>query len=86
MTNCEYCNECKNQLLLWDLYVGIVMNVKPTTIMGLMSGYYNECKKPTTIIGSICGYRIFENGFMEFIIKNDVNIICLKFVYCFKSL
>jgi hypothetical protein len=65
-----YYNECK----------------KPTTIMGLMSGYYNECKKPTTIIGFICGYRIFENGFMEFIIKNDVSIICLKFVYCFKSL
>jgi hypothetical protein len=25
---CGYCNECKNQQLLWDLYAGIAMNVK----------------------------------------------------------
>jgi len=25
---CEYYNECKNQWLSWDLYVGIAMNVK----------------------------------------------------------
>jgi hypothetical protein len=28
MIKCRFCNECKNQRLLWDLYVGITMNVK----------------------------------------------------------
>jgi hypothetical protein len=37
-------------------------------------------------MGPIWGYCIFENGFMQFIIENDVGIICLKCVYCFKSL
>jgi hypothetical protein len=32
-----------------------------------------------------CEYYIFENGLMEFIIENDVGIICLKCGYCFKS-
>jgi hypothetical protein len=67
---CEYCKECK----------------MPTTIMGLICGYYNECKMPTTILRLICEYCIFENLLMEFIIENDVGIICLKCVYCFKSL
>jgi hypothetical protein len=40
--------------------------------------FCNECKKPTTIMGPICGYCIFENGLMEFIIENDVGIICFK--------
>jgi hypothetical protein len=35
--------------------------------------------------GPVCAYYIFVNGLMEVIIKNDVNIICLKCVYCFKS-
>jgi hypothetical protein len=35
------------------------------------------------ILGLIC---IFENLLMKFIIENDVDIICLKCVYCFKSL
>ncbi len=45
--------------------------------------YCNECKKSMTIMGPICGYCIFENGLMEFRIKNDVGIACLKCGYCF---
>ncbi len=67
---CGYCKECK----------------MPTAIMGLICGYCNECKMPTAILGLICGYCIFENLLMEFIIENDVGIICLKCVYCFKTL
>jgi hypothetical protein len=70
MTKCGYCNEWK----------------KPATIMGPICEYCNECKNPTTIMGPICRYCIFENGLMQFIIENDVGIICLKCVYCFKSL
>jgi hypothetical protein len=58
----------------------------PTAIMGLLWGYCNECKMLVAIFGLICGYCIFENGLMEFIIENDVGIICLKCVDCFKSL
>jgi hypothetical protein len=58
----------------------------PTAIMGLICGYCNECKMLAAILGLICGYCIFENGLMEFIIENDVDIICLKCVYCLKSL
>jgi hypothetical protein len=67
---CEYCNEC----------------LKPVTIMGPICRHCNECKKPAIIMRPISGYCIFENGLMEFIIENDVGIICLKCVYCFKSL
>jgi hypothetical protein len=67
---CKYCKECK----------------MPAAIMGLTCGYCNECKMPAAILGLICRYYIFENLLMEFIIENDVGIICLKFVYCFKSL
>jgi len=62
---CEYCKECK----------------MPMVIMGLICGYCNECKMLAAILGLICGYCIFENGLMEFIIENDVSIICLKCVY-----
>jgi len=55
------------------------------TIMGPICGYCNECKKSTTIVGLICRYYIFENGLMEFLIENDVSIICLKCVYCFEK-
>jgi len=41
-------------------------------------------KNPMTIMGPICEYYIFENGFMEVIIENDVGIICLKCVFCLK--
>jgi hypothetical protein len=40
----------------------------------------------TFIKGPICGYCIFENVLMEFIIKNDVGIICYKSGYCLKNL
>jgi hypothetical protein len=53
-----------------DLYAGITMNVKKSMIL----------------MGPICGYCIFENGLMEFIIKNDVGIACLECGYCFKNL
>jgi len=46
----------------------------PVAIMGLICGYYNECKMPVAILGLICGYCIFENLLMEFIIENDVGI------------
>ncbi len=58
----------------------------PAAIMGLICGYWNECEMLVAILGLIYGYCIFENGLMEFIIENDVGIICLKCVYCFKSL
>ncbi len=67
---CEYCKECK----------------MPVAIMGLVCRYCNECKMLATILGLIYGYCIFENLLMEFIIENDVGIIYLKCVYCFKSL
>jgi hypothetical protein len=67
---CRYCKDCKML----------------AAIMGLISGCSNECKMPVAIFGLICGYCIFENGLMEFIIDNDVGIICLKCVDCFKSL
>jgi hypothetical protein len=57
-----------------------------TAIMGLISGYCNECKMLHCYFGPICGYCIFENGLMEFIKENDVGIICFKCVDCFKSL
>jgi hypothetical protein len=66
---CGYCNECKMLAV----------------ILGLICGYCNECKMPAAILRLICGYCIFENLLMEFIIENDVGIICLKCVYCFKT-
>jgi len=38
------------------------------------------------IFGLLCKYCILENGLMEFIIENDVDIICLKCVDYLKSL
>ncbi len=71
----------------YGTYMRVLQGCKmPATIMGFICGYCNECKMPVAILGFICGYCIFENGFMEFIIENDVGIICLKCVYCFKSL
>jgi hypothetical protein len=58
------------QRLSWDLYGGIAMNAKCLWLF----------------FGLICGYCIFKNGLMEFIIENDVGIICLKCVDCFKNL
>jgi hypothetical protein len=36
-------------------------------------------KKLATIMGFICGYCIFENGFMDFKIENDVGITQCSF-------
>ncbi len=69
-TICKYYKEC--QML--------------AAIVGLICEYYNECKMLSAILGLKCGYCIFENLLMEFIIENDVGIICLKCVYYFKSL
>jgi len=57
-----------------------------TVIIGLICGYCNECKMLAAILGLICGYCIFGNLLMEIIIENDAGIICLKCVYCFKTL
>jgi hypothetical protein len=54
--------------------------------MGPICGYYNGCKMPMFILRLICGYCTFENGLMEYIIENEISIVCLKCVYCFKSL
>jgi len=78
-------NEECQQLFVAHMRVLQEMLKIPTAIMGLICGYCNECKMPTTILGLICGYCIFENLLMEFIIENDVGIICLKCVYCFKT-
>jgi hypothetical protein len=51
--------------------------------MGPICKYCDECKKSMTIMGPICGYYIFENGFMEFKIENDVGISCLECGYYF---
>ncbi len=77
----------KDLRLLWDLICKYCIECKkPASIMGSICKYYIECKKPMTITKPICKCCIFENGLMEIIIENDVGIICLKFVYCFKSL
>jgi hypothetical protein len=51
-----------------------------------IAGITMNVKKSTILMGLICGYCIFENGLMEFIIKNDVGIACLECGYCFKNL
>ncbi len=33
---CRYCNECKNQQLLWDPICGIAMNVKTNDYYGIL--------------------------------------------------
>jgi len=77
----------KCQRLLWVPYAGITMNVKCSgPIKGPICAYYNGCKMLVFILGLICRYCIFENGLMECIIENEIGIICLKCVYCFKSL
>jgi hypothetical protein len=66
---------------------GIAMNLKNQPLLwDPICEYCNECTKLVAIKGPICGYCIYENSFMELIIGNDVGIICLKCVYCFKTL
>jgi hypothetical protein len=79
-------NEDHQQLFVAHMWVLHEMTKIPAPIMGLICGYCNECKMPAAILGLLCGYCIFENLLMEFIIENDVGIICLKCVYCFKTL
>jgi len=76
----------KTQWLLWKLYAGIATNEKCQQLfMAHMWVLQEMPNKPTTIMGLICRYCIFENLLMRFIIENDVSIICLKCVYCFKT-
>jgi hypothetical protein len=39
-----------------DLYAGIAMVIKKTSIMRPICEYYNHCKKPTIITRPICEY------------------------------
>ncbi len=78
---CGYCKRCqKNQQLLWRLYVGIATNEECRRLfvpyMRVLQLMQNACG----YFGLICKYCILENGFMEFIIENDVGILCLKCV------
>ncbi len=57
MTQCKFYNECKNQQLLWDLYVGIARDAKKT------SGYFGDymrvlqrMKNVNDYLCPICGY------------------------------
>ncbi len=52
-------------------------------IMGPICRYCNECKMHMAILDLYVGIAFLK---MEFIIENDVGIICLKCVDCFKSL
>jgi len=62
--------------------VGITLNVNNQEVLwDFICGYCIECKKLVAFMGFICGHCIYVNGFMEVIIENDVNIICLKCVY-----
>ncbi len=79
-------NEECQQLFMAHIQVLQKMPKLPEAIMGLICGYYIECKMLRCYYGPICEYCIFENGLMEFIIENDVGIICLKCVDYFKSL
>jgi hypothetical protein len=67
--------------------MGIAMNVKkPMTIMGPICRHCNERKKSKIILGPMYEDYIFENGLMEFRIKNDVGIACLECGIVLKSL
>ncbi len=85
---CGYCKECyKNPTNTMDRYASIATNEKCQQLFVAHMRVLQEMpKKPAAIIGLICGYCIFENLLMKFIIENDVGIICLKCVYCFKTL
>jgi hypothetical protein len=87
-TICKYCKECyKNPVNTMDRYASIAMNEECQQLFVTHMRILQEMpKKPATIMGLICGYCIFENLLMKFIIENDVGIICLKCVYCFKTL
>jgi hypothetical protein len=70
-----------------DRYASIVTNEECQQLFVTYMRVLQEMlKEPATIMGLICGYCIFENLRIKFIIKNDVGIICLKCVYCLKTL
>ncbi len=70
-----------------DPYAGIATNEECQQLFVAHMRVLQEMAKIwPAIMGVICGYCIFENLLMEFILENDVGIICLKFVYCFKTL
>jgi hypothetical protein len=85
---CGYCKECyKNPTNTMDRYAGIWTNEECQQLFVTHMRVLQEMpKKQAAIMGLICGYCIFENLLMKFIIENDVGIICLKCVYCFKTL
>jgi hypothetical protein len=77
----------KNPTKTMDPYTGIVMNDECQQLfMAHMRVLQEMPKIPAAILKLICGCCIFENLLMEFIIENDVGIICLKCVCCFKTL
>jgi hypothetical protein len=84
-TICKYCKECyKNPTNTMDRYAGIATNEECQQLFVTHMRVLQEMpKKPATIMGLICEYCIFENLLMEFVIENDVDIICLKCVYYF---
>ncbi len=70
-----------------DRYAGIATNEECQQLFVTHMRVLQEMpKKPAAIMGLICGYCIFENLLMKFIIENDGSIICLKCVYCFKTI
>jgi hypothetical protein len=85
---CRYCKECyKNPSNTMDRYASIATNEECQQLFVAHMRVLQEMpKKPAAIMGLICGYYIFENLLMKFIIENDVGIICLKCVYCFRTL
>ncbi len=71
----------KCQRLLWDSYAGIARNVKGQRLLwDLYAGIAINAKCLWLFLDYICKYCILENGLMEFIIENDVGIICFKCV------
>ncbi len=86
-TICGYCKECyKNPAATMDWYASIATNEECQQLfVAHMRVLQKMPNKPAAIMGFICGYCIFENLLMKFIIENDVSIICLKCVYCFKT-
>jgi len=75
----------KCQQLLWDSYAGIARNVKGQRLLwDLYAGIAINAKCLWVFLDLYAG--IAENGLMEFIIENDVGIICLKCVDYLKSL
>ncbi len=77
----------KKLAAIMEIYASIATNEECQQLFVAHMQVLQEMpKKPAAIMGLICGYCIFENLLMKFIIENNVGIICLKCVYCFKTL